>query len=175
MLNLSLGFMIAMFPDTWVFDRTAKPLEVVDRLPINSTISVPRGKTSGLSKIQFGQRPVAVDSQTSNLCTFVSSVILSIPTEQLRVITLASIPSVLRQLPQIIAEREHRRLAALNSDVPWDQRRLAKRREWHWVGLEERISYPHGELMDYSCLPVSIYRTRADEKEAAIRDEKESS
>ena len=168
LLDLSLGFFVSFFPDTWIFDRTARPLPVVDRLPVTGNGLISHGHKSKLASIQFGQRPPEVDPKVMGRDNLISSIVLSVPLPQLRLIALTKVPSLLRQLPQIIDERENRRLAALHSEVHWDQRRLAKETEWYAVGFRESYTEtgPDDGALGLSCEPVSIYRTAADEEEA---------
>ena len=173
LLELSLDFIIACFPDTWVFNRAAKALPMVDRLPGTFKGSVSRAKKSGLLRIQFGQRLPEAPSHLTDRNALISSILLSIPMEQLRIITSAKIPSVIRHMPQIIEEREHRRLAVLNSDVPWELRKLSEEGCWFWVGFKEFLvgnDFDDGQL-NLSCSRVSIYRNSAEEKKAESQDE----
>ena len=165
--------MISSFPGNWVFDTTARPLPIVDRLPMTGKDPISHCNKSKLASIQFGQRPPDMDLKIMDRDALISSIVLSVPLAQLRLIALAKTPSVIRQLPQIVQEREHRRLAALRSEMHWSQRRLAKDTEWYAVGFQESFTQmgPDDGALGLSCVPVLIYRTPMDEEEARKRDQ----
>ena len=173
LLDLSLSFMFSSFPSDWVFDKTAKPLPIVDRLPVARNSPVSYCNKSKLASIQFGQRPPDVNPNSVDRDTLISSIVLSVPLAQLRLIAQANIPSVIGQLPQIVKERESRRLGILNSEIHWNQRRLAKETEWYAVGFQESYTQigPDDGALGLSCVPVSTYRLSTDEEEARKRDQ----
>ena len=172
MLGSSLSFVASSFPDQWTLDWSVMALPNVDRLPVASEVYEPRLRSS-LARIRFGLFPPEIDPEASDRDTLISKVVLSVSFAHLCHIAECKSPSLIRQLPQIIEERERRRLVALNSQVPWDQRFNAKESSWHAVGIEE--SYIPGDSQNgnlgLACMPVSIYNTSADQEEARKREE----
>lgn len=173
LLDHSLNFILASLPDSWTFDRSARPLPIVNRLPATGEPPNPRCVKSKLASIQFGQRPPEVNLKLMDRDALVSSIVLSVPLAQLRLLAVEKLSSIYSQLPQIVEERERRRLAALHSDVHWNQRRLAKGTEWYAVGFQEFYKNVDGNGGAPSLLsaPVSIYSNEIDEEEAKKRDE----
>ena len=172
MLDLSLSFMASSIPDSWILVPSARRLPIVDRLPVTSEL--PRSSVkSKLASIQFGQLPPEMDPKIVDYDALISSVVLSVPFANLCHIAAKKATSITRQLPQIIEERERRRLATLNSEAHWNQRRLGKETEWHAVGFQE--SHTQTDLNDralgLSYAPVSIYSNPTDEEEAKKRDQ----
>jgi len=172
MLHFSLSFIASSFPDPWILDRSAKEIPIVDRLPFAGELPKPCIRTA-LARIQFGQSAPELDPTIADRDALISRIVLSVPFDNLCHVAAWRSPSLIRQLLQIIEERERRRLVALNSEVHWNQRRLGKETSWHAVGLQESYTPadPMTGALGLACTPVSIYSTQTDQEEARKRDE----
>ena len=171
MLDLCLSFMASSIQDSWNLDRSVSRFPVVDRLPVIGQSSKPCTK-SKLANIQFGQFPQMVDPKVADRDALISRILLALPFSALYHIA-ARTPSIISQLPQIIEERERRRLIALNSEVHWNDRLLGKETTWHAVGFRESYTPtdPHDGALGLNCTSVSLYRTPADEEDVKNQDQ----
>lgn len=172
MLESSLSFIASSFPDSWILDRSARELPIVDRLPVAGELPKPRIR-SKLARIQLGQLPPEVDPKVTDRDALLSSILLSVPFENLCYVVASKPPSLICQLPQVIEERERRRLVALNSEIHWNQRRLGKQTTWHAVGFQESFTPgdPNDGALGLACSPLSIYSAQTEEEDARKEDE----
>jgi len=137
LLTLCLRFLASNLPLSWELDPTARPLAIIDRLPVTAESKSPLSK-SRLSKIQFGELPAEMTTKSSNRDTFISSMLLSLPFSALELLLSIGCASVQRHLDGFIRERERRRVIVLQSQsVTPTQRAAAKGRTWAEVGYTE--------------------------------------
>ncbi|CAF9921382.1 hypothetical protein IMSHALPRED_005170 [Imshaugia aleurites] len=125
--------------DFWHFDPSARPLAEVDRLPTTAESRSPLFK-SRLSRIQFGDHPSELHAKPSDRGTLVSSIVLSLPFVALKYLVDVGTQPILRELHEIVKERERRRQIVLQSkSVPWNERLAAREHEWAEVGYTEWV------------------------------------
>ena len=172
MLGASLSFLASSFPDSWILDCSVNTLPIIDRLPVAG--SLPKASLrSKLAGMQFGHFPPEMNREIADRHALISKIVLSVPLAHLCHIAAFESPAFVRQLPQVIEERERRRHVALNSDIDWQQRYLGKETSWHAVGIQE--SYTPTDLEDEVPILrgtlVSIYSNSGDQEEARKRDE----
>lgn len=145
LLARCLRLIATTFPASWEFQRYARPLADIDRLPTTAESRSPLSK-SRLSKIQFGDLPSENAVKSSDQDTLISSIMLSLPfvhlyslLEQMR-ISARDFAEFQKNIRTIIEERERRRQVVLQSkSVPSAQRLAAVRHEWAEVGYREYV------------------------------------
>lgn len=143
-LSICLHFIHRHCPSSWRLDDRAKPLSHVDRLPCPPEPRY-RGKKSRFAKIKFGQRASHEDEDDLEIRSIISSVVLSLPFEDLSSFLQFNAEHdgpIYRQMEAIVDERERRRKRVFEnkSILDWRQPRPARELEWENVGFEESVA-----------------------------------
>ena len=173
-LYVCIQFISRFCPRSWAFDKSAKSMENVDRLPSVPETQPSLPGRSGLAKIQFGELLSPDGGHMKDIGSILSTVILSVPFDILKLLIgldQGQGGPIHHQLGQIVDEREIRRKRVLDSEsIDWNQRRLAKYAEWLDVGYEEK-ALKNSDGVEYLRRDaVTIYRSLADQKLADDRD-----